>query len=197
MSCAFLEKGLLPWFPWCFLPCILPWIPCGKNPEVELVPYKQKHIYQYFMHEVDGSNARDNNDLDLNDDAHRHGSIFVPIGQEGNQQYGIGHFLNPLEEWTIHWLLKINYHYIRWVHSSYKGENKEKRKLGKGKNKEKGKNAKQKGEVGLRKIDQGSTKEGEGSIPSPKNNIWPRMVSYNIKGSRKQVACNVKIFHWF
>jgi hypothetical protein len=50
------------------------------------------------MHEVDGSNARDNNDLDLNDDAHRHGSIFVPIGQEGNQQYGIGHFLNPLEE---------------------------------------------------------------------------------------------------
>jgi hypothetical protein len=46
------------------------------------------------MHEVDGSNARDNNDLDLDDDAHRHGCIFVLIGQEGNQQYGIGHFLN-------------------------------------------------------------------------------------------------------
>jgi hypothetical protein len=49
------------------------------------------------MHENDGSNVKDNNDLDLNDDAHRHGSIFVPIGQEGNQQYGIGHFLNLLK----------------------------------------------------------------------------------------------------
>jgi len=46
------------------------------------------------MHEVDGSNVRDNNDLDLDDHAHQHGCIFVLIGQEGNQQYGIGHFLN-------------------------------------------------------------------------------------------------------
>jgi hypothetical protein len=65
VSCTVLGKRVLPSRPWCLSTCFHPWIPCGRSPKVELVLYKQKHIYQYFMHEVDGSNARDNIDLDL------------------------------------------------------------------------------------------------------------------------------------